>query len=234
MKFTTILWDIDNTLLDFEYSMRESLRRCYREMTGGESLTEEMIANYDRINISYWKRLEKGEVTKAQLLNGRFMDWFAFEGITDIDPAQFRALYQVSLGEIFAYMEPDALDICKDLSGHVKQYVVTNGVAKTQRNKLMLSGFMDVFDDLFISEEIGANKPESAFFEGCFAKVEEKDLSKILLVGDSLSSDIKGANNAGIAACWYNPGQALCNEEVKIDYEIRSLKEVYGILEIEG
>ena len=64
--------------------------------------------------------------------------------------------------------------------------------------------------------------------------MEEKDLSKILLVGDSLSSDIKGANNAGIAACWYNPGQALCNEEVKLDYEIRSLKEVYGILEIEG
>lgn len=234
MKYTTILWDVDNTLLDFAYSMRESLQQCYQKLSSGKMLSEEMIANYDRINISYWKRLEKGEVTKAQLLIGRFQDWFALEGITDIDPVEFRAMYQIALGEIYAYMEPDALAICRNLSKHVKQYVVTNGVAKTQRNKLILSGFMDVFDGIFISEEIGANKPDAVFFEGCFAQLEEKDLSRILLIGDSLSSDIKGANNAGIAACWYNPGEELCSEDVTIDYEIRSLQEVYKILEIEG
>lgn len=230
MRYTTILWDVDNTLLDFEYSMRLSLKRCFEILGRGDMLTEEMIDIYTQINDMYWKRLERGEVTKAELLIGRFVDWFKQIGIDDIDPEHFRGLYQISLGEVYAYMEEDALPICKDLAGKVKQYVVTNGVAATQRNKLMLSGFSEVMDGIFISEELGANKPDAKFFEACFDRIAETDLSKVILVGDSLTSDMKGANNANISCCWYNPGAEICPDEIHVDYEIRSLKEIYGVL----
>ena len=233
MKYTTILWDVDNTLLDFEYSMRLSLKLCFAKLGKEDVLTEEMIDRYGEINDSYWKRLEKGEVTKAQLLIGRFVDWFCEMGMEDIDAEHFRSLYQVSLGEVFAYMEEDSLEICKSLVGKVKQYVVTNGVATTQRNKLRLSGFGELMEDLFISEELGANKPDAKFFEGCLERLPEKDISKILLVGDSLSSDIQGANNAGIDCCWYNPEQAVAKDGLRIDYEIRALREIYHIWEME-
>lgn len=233
MRYTTILWDVDNTLLDFEYSMRLSLKRCFAKLGREDELTEEMIDRYAVINDSYWKRLEKGEVTKAQLLIGRFVDWFREIGKEDIDAEHFRGLYQISLGEVFAYMEEDSLEICKSLVGKVKQYVVTNGVATTQRNKLKLSGFAELMEDLFISEELGANKPDAKFFEGCLERLPEKDISKILLVGDSLSSDIQGANNAGIDCCWYNPGKATSKDGLRIDYEIRALREIYHILEME-
>lgn len=227
--FTTILWDVDNTLLDFDYSCRASLRQCFRSV--GKEITEEMIDTYTKINEEYWKKLERGEVTKAQLLNGRFVDFFAVYGLDDIDVEKFRKEYQVNLGNIYSFRD-DSLTICKSLQTKYKQYVVTNGVSATQRSKLGLSGFAEVMNGLFISEEIGAPKPEKAFFEYCLEHVQEKDISKILLVGDSLTSDIKGANSVGIKTCWYNYKEAARPEGYSIDYEIADLHQVYDVLKI--
>lgn len=227
--FTTILWDVDNTLLDFDYSCRASLRQCFRSI--GKVITDEMIACYTEINDAYWKRLERGEVTKEQLLNGRFVDFFAEYGLNDINVEHFRKEYQVNLGNIYSFKD-DSLTICKSLQTKYKQYVVTNGVSSTQRSKLGLSGFAEVMDGLFISEEIGAPKPEKAFFEYCLEHVQEKDKSKILLVGDSLTSDIKGANSVGIKTCWYNPKELNRPEGYSIDYEIVDLHQIYDVLKI--
>lgn len=227
--FTTIFWDLDNTLLDFDYSCRESLRQCFR--TVDKELTGEMFQCYMQINGEYWKQFEKGQVTKAQLLHGRFADFFAQYGWKDMDVESFRLEYQHNLGNIYSFLD-DSLTICKSLQMKYKQYVVTNGVSATQRSKLGLSGFMEVMDGIFISEEIGTPKPAKEYFEYCLAHVEEKDRDKILLVGDSLTSDIKGANTVGIKACWYNPKELARPEGYSIDYEINDLHQIYEVLEI--
>lgn len=201
LKFTTVLWDADNTLLDFDYSQRYALKKCFRSI--GREATEEQIARYDRINDDYWKRLERGEVTKRQLLSGRFVTLFQEIGITDVDVEAFRQEYQTALGSVFSFLD-DSLTICRTLQGKVKQYVITNGVAATQRNKLKLSGLLQVMDGVFISEEIGSPKPSPVFFDFCLEHLSEKDKSKILIVGDSLTSDIKGGVQAGIPTCWYH------------------------------
>ncbi len=229
---TTILWDNDNTLLDFDFSCRGALRQGFQAM--GKELTDEMIARYYEINDSYWKRFERGEVTKEQVLYNRFADFFTEYGLLEdpnVSVEIFRKEFQRSLGNIYSYLD-DSLSICKALQTKYKQYIITNGVAATQRCKLGLAGFTDVMDGLFISEEIGAPKPQTAFFEHCLSQIEEKDKSKILIVGDSLTSDIKGANNMGIKCCWYNPKEKKLTEGYDVDFVISDLHQIFEILRI--
>ena len=228
-KFTTILWDVDNTLLDFDYSMRNSLKQCF--LTVGITDSDEMIKRYAEINDMYWKKLERGEVTKAQLLVGRFQDLLKEFHMEHIDYIKFKEEFQANLGTIYSYFD-DSLTICKSLQLKYRQCIVTNGVAHTQRSKLGLSGFRDVMKELFISDEIGFNKPDKRFFEYCLEHIEEKDKEKILIVGDSLTSDIKGGNSVGIKTCWYNPTDKPLNDEYKVDYMIRDLHDIYEVLEM--
>lgn len=226
-QYTTILWDVDGTLLDFLYSQRYAVRKCFRSM--GREITEEQIQRYSQINDDYWKRLELGEVTKEQLLTGRFVALFHEYGIENIDVEAFAKEYQEALGSVFSYLD-DSLAICQALRGRVRQYVVTNGVIATQRNKLELSGLAAVMDDLFISEQVGAPKPSRAFFDYVLAHIEEKDKAKILIVGDSVSSDIKGGVQAGIATCWYRPEGEVNQSVYRPDYEISNLHALFDIL----
>lgn len=228
-RFTTILWDVDGTLLDFTFSQRYAITKCFRSI--GREITEEIIARYAQINDSYWKRLELGEITKAELLVGRFVTLFEEYDIHGVDVEAFRQEYQEALGSVYSFID-DSLTICRALRGQVKQYVVTNGVASTQENKLKLSGLAEVMDGLFISEKVGAPKPHREFFDYCLAHVEEKDREKILIVGDSLSSDIKGGAEAGLATCWYRPEGTENGTMLQPDYEISSLCQIYEILGI--
>lgn len=228
-SITTLLWDVDGTLLDFEYSMRGALRKCFR--TVGVPVTEEMIRRYSQINDGYWRRLERGEITKAELLTGRFLDFFAEYGLTELDVEAFREEFQIGLGYIYAFRD-DALTLVKSLQGHYKQYVVTNGVTATQKSKLSLSGLAEVMDGVFISEDIGYAKPSSIFFDYCLAHVEEKDRERILIIGDSMTSDILGGIRAGIRTCWYNPKEQPGSGDYRADYEISVLQQIYEVLGI--
>lgn len=230
--FTTILWDVDNTLLDFNYSCKGALRQGFQAM--GQNLTEEMIARYFEINDKYWKMFERGEITKDEVLYKRFEEFFGEYGLLDLPGVSvdaFRIEFQKSLGNIYSYLD-DSLSICKALQTKFKQYIVTNGVSSTQRSKLGLSGFSEVMTGLFISEEIGAPKPTKEYFDYCLKHIEEKDKERILLVGDSLTSDIKGANMAGIKACWYNPKEQALPDGYQVDYEIVDLHQIFEVLEI--
>ncbi len=227
--FTTLLWDVDGTLLDFDYSMRGALRKCF--FTAGIPLTEEMIQCYSQINDGYWKRLERGEVTKEELLNGRFRDFFAAQKLEGMDVEAFREEYEAGLGQIYAYRD-DALTLVKSLQGHYRQYVVTNGVTAVQKSKLRLSGLSEVMDGVFISESIGHAKPSRIFFEYCLEHLDEKDRGRILIVGDSMTSDILGGVQAGIRTCWYNPKEQSCDYAYRADYEISVLQQIYEVLGI--
>lgn len=213
--------------MDFEYSMRHSLTQCFRSI--GRELTEDMIVRYSVINDSFWKRLELGEITKEELLPGRFVALFQEYDIQGVSVEDFRRKYEEGLGEVYRYLD-DSLSICRKLRGCVKQYVVTNGIARIQKKKLRLSGLAEVMDGMFISEEIGAPKPDTAFFDYCLANVEEKDRSRILLVGDSLTSDIRGGVQAGIVTCWYRAAGSKNPSDYKPDYEIENLREVFSVL----
>ena len=227
-----ILWDIDNTLLSFSEAEVAALNKNFADFSLGE-FTEEMLNAYVVINKRRWEALERGEMTKPEVTVGRFVEFFTMYGIdTSIAPA-FNERYQELLGDTICFHD-DAYQIIKDLKGKVLQCGATNGTKKAQTGKLKNSGLGELFDLVFISEDIGAEKPAKAFFDKALEEVKgqigEFELDEVLMVGDSLTSDIKGANNAGIKACWYNPEGVVCDKAVQIDYEIKDLHEVFDLL----
>ena len=233
--YDIILWDVDQTLLDFEKSQSYALQYSLEQF--GIEMKEQTLALYQSINDVYWKRLERGEVSRQELLTGRFRTLFEQLSLSSIPVKEFADMYQKALGSVY-YFRDDSYELCCRLKGKVRQYAVTNGVSATQRNKLRLSGLDQVLDDLFISEEIGFPKPGREYFEECFRRIPDFRREKTLIIGDSLTSDILGGNNAEIACCWYNP-EGKCREypqtesgrtELKIDYEIKNLWEIREIL----
>ena len=192
---TTILWDVDGTLLDFLAAEKAAMQSLFQELQLG-TCTEGMIERYSKINRSYWERLERGEITKPEVLVGRFEEFFASEGIDISIASEFNQKYQLRLGDTIVYRD-DSLNLVKSLKGKVKQYVVSNGTIIAQTKKLRLSGIGEWMDDIFLSEELGAEKPNIRFFEQVFDKIGVPKKDQVLIVGDSLTSDICGGNNAG-------------------------------------
>lgn len=224
-----ILWDVDGTLLDFHAAEKAAIRSLFQRFALGEC-TDEMLQRYAKINRSYWERLERGELSRAEVLIGRFREFFEKEGL-DVSVADaFNQAYQLSLGDTIVYCD-DSLSIIKSLVGKVKQYIVSNGTVVAQEKKLRLSGIGEKMDGIFLSEQLGVEKPNKAFFDHVFEEIGEYEKDQVLIVGDSLTSDIRGGNNAGIKTCWYNPGHAENPENVTVDYEIENLQEVFTILQ---
>lgn len=224
----TILWDIDATLLDFHAAEKQAIKTLFARFEFGEC-SDAMIQRYSKINRSYWEKLERGEVTKPQVLVGRFVDFFAAEGLDTSIAPEFNKEYQLSLGDTIVFCD-DGYNIVKSLKGKVKQYAVSNGTVVAQTKKLQLSGLGELFDGVYLSEDLGVEKPNVEFFDKVFADIGPIDKTEVIIVGDSLTSDIKGGNNAGILTCWYNPSKTVCNGDYKIDYEIADLHEIYDIL----
>ena len=227
-----ILWDIDNTLLSFNKAEVAAFSREFEEFGIGE-FTEELLKDYSVINKRRWQALERGEMTKPEVTVGRFVEFFGLLGIDTSIAAAFDRRYQELLGE-YIYFNDDAYEIIKDLKGKVLQCAASNGTKIAQTGKLKNSGLGEMFDLVFISEDLGAEKPAKVFFDKALADVKaqigEVALDEVLMIGDSLTSDIKGANNAGIKACWYNPEGLACDKDVQIDFEIKDLHEVYNFL----
>lgn len=225
---TTILWDVDGTLLDFAAAEKAAIRNLFEEYHLGEC-TDEMLLRYSRINKTYWERLERGEITKAEVLVGRFQEFFEAEGIDSAITLEFNQKYQIFLGDTIVYRD-NSFQIVKSLQGKVRQYVVSNGTVIAQTKKLNRSGLGALMDGVFLSEQIGVEKPNLEFFDKVFDIIGDIDRNQIMIVGDSLTSDICGGNRAGIITCWYNPEKAEKIENVHVDYEITNLREVYRIL----
>lgn len=223
-----ILWDVDGTLLDFKKAEYESIKACFEVFQLGEC-TDDMIKRYSAINHRYWEMLERGEITKPELLVRRFDDFFKSEGIGTDCASKFNKEYQQRLGDIICFCD-DSYELVKRLKEDYKQYAVTNGTKVAQDKKLNKSGFIDLFDDVFISEVVGVEKPGVEFFDYVWEKIGTYDKSEVIIVGDSLTSDIKGGNNAGIVTCWYNPKGVVNDKGVHVDYEIHNLKLLPEIL----
>lgn len=230
-KYTTIFWDLDQTLLNFDLSMDYALRAVFGKY--GLEINDKIASRYDAINKSYWNRLESGELSKDEVTVGRFRTLFEEMGVTHVPPEEINREYQKELGNVFFYMEG-----AKELTALLRekgyrQYVLTNGVNSTQASKMRRSGLDRIMDGVFVSELMGYPKPKKEFYDACFAALPDIEREECIMVGDSLTSDMRGAENAGIASCWFNPERSKKDVDVRTDYEIRRLEELLPILEQE-
>lgn len=222
-----ILWDIDGTLLDFKAAEREAIRSCFAHFGLG-ICSDEMLQTYSKINDAYWKRLERNEISKIEVLEGRFRDFFETYQFDTSVVSAFNKEYQIRLGDTVCFHE-NGLETVKACKGKVKQYAVTNGTKIAQERKLANSGLIHLLDGVFISDVIGIEKPGKGFFDAVFDEIGTYDPAEVIIIGDSLTSDIRGGNNAGILTCWYNPHKKINDQQAQVDYEITDLFEVLDI-----
>ena len=227
-KIQVVLWDIDGTLLSFRKAERGAIRSCFSELSMG-TCSDEMIARYSEINTGYWRRLERGEISKRQVLLGRFQEFFKCYGLDTGLIEKFNERYQHYLGD-YVFFNDGARNVVERLKGRAAQYAVTNGTKAAQSRKLEKSGLDMLLDGIFISEDVGAEKPMHGFFQAVFAQIGAYEKEEILIVGDSLTSDMQGGVNAGIKTCWYNPEGSENTSVLLPDYEIRHLDEVLQIV----
>ena len=222
----SVLLDLDDTILDFKKAERLALSRSLDEL--GAVHSPELLDRYNIINIQYWERLERGEITRAQVLVGRFEQLLREYGI-DADPAALRDRYEDNLSRGHFFVE-GAEELLRQLSGKYRLFLVSNGTACVQKGRLASAGIEPYFEDIFISQELGADKPDRRFFEACFARIPAFDPERCIIVGDSLTSDILGGRNAGITSCWFNLRKREARDDIRPDYQIDRLDELPDLL----
>ena len=230
-EYSTVLFDADNTLLDFDRAEENALTRILTEL--GLNVTKKITDRYSEINLSFWKAFEKGEVTKAELRTKRFeklFDELGFHCPLGLEAVADTYLSYLAEG---SFLLDGALYLCQRLKENgLAVFIITNGVANTQRKRLKDSGLDRFLDGLFVSEDIGTQKPFPAFFDFVFEHIEEKDRSKIVVVGDSYSSDIAGACGVGLDCVWLNRNKDENTRSLPITKEIQSLDELFEFFEL--
>lgn len=226
-RFQTLLFDADNTLLDFDACEKEALKLVFEQHQ--YPLNEEIYQLYKEMNIELWKLYELGKMDRHTVIYSRFGMLFKKIGIQD-DGIAFEDDYQKLLGMQHFLME-DSLAVIAELQPEFDLYIVTNGVTVTQLQRFRESKLDTYMKKIFVSEETGYQKPMKEYFDYCFERIDGFERSKAMIIGDSLSSDMRGGNNAGITTCWYNPNRLENHTDVKVDYEIRHLNELKQLLD---
>lgn len=221
-----VLFDLDDTLFDFHKAEKIALTKTLVHF--GIDPTEEILALYSTINAAHWKRLELGEISREEVKVGRYRELFKTIGV-ECDPVKATAYYESMLA-IGHYFMPGAPELLEELYRKYRLYIVSNGTAKVQEGRIGSSGIAKYMDGIFVSQILGANKPDKQFFDICFAEIPDFSLSETVIIGDSLSSDIKGGINAGITTVWFNPKGIENDSDIKPDYTIKELSEVPGLL----
>lgn len=196
-KYSTLFLDVDGTLLNFDEAERRGVRAVMESQ--GVTPTKELAERYHQINLDCWRAFERDEIPREAIFQKRYPQFFAELGLS-VDAKTAEELYRQELDSC-ALLLPHALEICAYLKERYDLYVTTNGVSSTQYARLRASGLDRYFSAIFVSEDAGSQKPQREYFDYCFARVPEKDPARILIIGDSLTSDIRGGKNAGIDTC---------------------------------
>lgn len=221
-----VLLDLDDTILDFHQAEKIAISKTFRCF--GVEPEDKLINRYSEINAAQWKRLETGEITREQVLVGRFEILFREMGL-DISSREAKATYERLLAQGHYFM-PGAEKMLEDIRDDYRLFICSNGTAVVQAGRLRSAGISPYFEKIFISEDIGYNKPSAEFFERCFAQMDDPDRSRAIIIGDSLTSDILGGINAGIKTCWFNPRGKAGRDDIAPDYEIGKLEQAPGLL----
>ena len=224
---THIFFDLDNTLLDFDRGEAHALSRAFRQF--GIDPTPAVLARYHDINLRQWELLEEGKLTKDQVLTRRFDLLFAELGVSCVSQAVCD-LYESFLAEEHDFI-PGALELLEALSPRYSLHLATNGASAVQRRRLADAGILTYFQNIFISEEVGFHKPSPAFFLACFAAIPGFDHTSALMVGDSLTSDIRGGRNAGLRTCWFDHLGRPYRPDILPDYTVAALDQLPALLD---
>ncbi len=221
----TVFLDLDDTLLDFHRSEAVAISETLSSF--GIEPTEATKKRYSEINRSMWEQLELGNMTREEILVRRFELLFE-ELLVDVSGLEARNRYEWNLGGSYFYIE-GAESLLDEISKKYDLYLMSNGTAAVQDRRIAASGIAKYFKGIFISENVGYNKPSREFFDRCFAKIPNLDKTESIIVGDSLSSDIQGGINAGIKTCHYN-SRGEKKDGITPDYTINALEELPSLL----
>lgn len=221
-----LLIDLDNTILDFNTAERRALGLALGSL--GVPCGDAVYERYHAINNRHWEMLENGLLTRPEVLVKRFEALYGELGV-EADAVETQARYEANLS-VGHWFVPGAQALLDELYGRYRLFICSNGVGFVQDGRIASAGIGAYFEDIFISERVGGNKPERAFFEACFARIPAFSRARTLILGDSLSSDIRGGVNAGIRTCWFNPQGRADPGGVTPDWEIRSLAEFPPLL----
>lgn len=216
-KYKYLFLDIDDTILDFKACERNAITKTIERY--GLKATDELIEAYSEINQSLWKAFERKEITKPELLSKRFDMFFRNLGV-EIDPDKVNYNYLTYLSEE-VFLINNAVELLEKIKDNLKIYVLTNAVERVQKRRLEKSGLNKYFDDVFISEVIGYQKPDVRFYDIVYNIIGKPNKNEIIVLGDSLTSDIQGGINFGVDTCYFNPNNKKGN--IKATYEIDNL-----------
>lgn len=227
MQYKFLLFDLDHTLLDFTAGEEIALTQFLREMEVAD--IEAFKAYYRPMNQAMWKDLEKGHISKKELINTRFSRAFAYFG-REVDGKEMALRYQEFIGrqgQIFTGADQLLQDL-QEANYHI--YGATNGVTYIQENRLTHSPIQPFFREVFISEQMGTQKPEQLFYTKIAERIPDFTPAHALMIGDSLTADVAGGNRAGIDTVWYNPSQAANTSEARPTYTVANYDELRRLL----
>lgn len=227
MKYEVIIFDADETLFDFEKSEREALKNTMIEF-GIEYDENHHLKIYKELNTAIWKELEDGFITQEKLKVERFKR-LSNRLDVEFNEEEFAKLYMKNLS-LASFLYGDSRDLVESLHKDYRLIIITNGLTEVQSNRIRKSTIAKYFDSVVISEEVKVSKPNPKIFQYALNNLNYSDKSKVLMVGDSLTSDIQGGINFGIDTCWYNPNKIVKRTEIKPTYEISNLMELKNII----
>ncbi len=225
-NYDILLIDADDTLFDFRQAEKYALRDTFAEFS--LPFNDEIHKLYHQINKQLWKEYEKGmyrDKSPWPMRFERLLNAINKPG----DGAKMNMAYTKNLGKQPILLD-DAEYICSELFKTHRLFIITNGNPSVQHSRFDASPIKDYFSRMFISEEIGSRKPEKQFFDYVLSEINTPEFSRVLIIGDSLSSDIAGGINSGIDTCWFNPKRETAPAELTPTYEIHCLKEIFDIV----
>mgnify|MGYP000305137032 FL=1 len=226
-KYYCILFDADNTLLDFDAAESKALADTLRNY--GIEPDAETVQTYRTINEELWRQLEKGQLRRDKLMAERFTRFLKAVDAAG-NGAEMNKFYLDQLSTHPDLAAPNVLDVLKELSEVATLAVVTNGFDRVQSRRVAESGMKDFIEEVFVSEKLDSEKPNRKIFDAALRSLGVENREHVLMVGDSLTSDIQGGANAGLDTCWYNPNHAENPGKVVPTYEIADLKELYPLV----
>lgn len=221
----TLFFDLDNTLLDFNRAERAAIAKTLKSFHIAPEPS--VLKRYSELNLAQWKLLEQGKITRDQVKLRRFRLLFA-ELSVDVPAKEAAHTYETHLAQGHYFID-GAEELLKTLYGQYRMYLVTNGTLSVQKGRLKSSGISRYFEDIFISEELGYNKPGREYFDCCFSRIPDFHKETAVIIGDSLTSDIQGGINAGIRTIWFNPSHEKTSEIIP-DHEFDSLMKLPELL----
>lgn len=230
MKYRNLMFDLDDTLLDFDAAEHMALPQIFDLYNF--PLNEERHEVYRRINFGLWRDLEEGRITRDELMSTRFALTFAHFGL-DINGREADEKYRELLTDCKVFVE-GAYEVVEELSKHFNLYIASNGVTATQHKRLQVTGLKPFFKHVIVSEETGTQKPFEPFFHYAFERIENFRPEETLMIGDSLTADIAGGNRVGIDTCWLNWRGKSNTTPHEPTYEINKLADLHVLLRVKA